>query len=444
MRKIISSISILLFIWSSGITYAQFNVEQNSGVTTSLNSVSVNQDSYYYNNCAWICGNSGVVLRTINYGVNWVNKSGNGLPSNIDLYNIFCVDTVIDLTAGKSGTNTYVYRTSNGGNNWQQVFSQPGGFMDAIWMKNASTGFIYGDPVGGRWSLWKTTNGGINWDSSGMYLPPASSTEAGWNNALFVRNNNIWFGTNNHRVYHSTNFGTTWTYGVTAEASTTAFWFYYLDSLSGFYGGDSVHKTTDGGASWTTMTCPGTGSFMGFVSGMMAVNGNSFQPMLNWTVRGDDKIYISYYMGNWNTYYTASSGSYLHIGTDYQGLYTYTWAVRSNGGITRITTFWGEVKKISSLMPEKYSLSQNYPNPFNPVTKIKFDVPLDSRLRGNDNMTLKIYDVLGKEIITLVNEHLSPGTYEVEWDGTNYPSGVYFYKLINDSYTETRKMMLIK
>jgi len=110
------------------------------------------------------------------------------------------------------------------------------------------------------------------------------------------------------------------------------------------------------------------------------------------------------------------------------------------------------VDKSESGISSCHQLSQNYPNPFNPVTKIKFDVPLDSRLRGNDNVTLKIYDVLGKEIATLVNEGLSPGTYEVEWDGSNYPSGVYFYKLvvsgaeplITADYSETRKMVLVK
>jgi hypothetical protein len=116
------------------------------------------------------------------------------------------------------------------------------------------------------------------------------------------------------------------------------------------------------------------------------------------------------------------------------------------GNILKTTT-GGEpigIKRRFSSVPKKFSLSQNYPNPFNPSTRIKFDVALDSRLRGNDNIVLKIYDVLGRETAILVNEGLKPGTYEVEWDGSNYPSGVYFYKLITKSYSETRKMVLIK
>jgi hypothetical protein len=115
-----------------------------------------------------------------------------------------------------------------------------------------------------------------------------------------------------------------------------------------------------------------------------------------------------------------------------------------NGIVYGDTTFITGIQKISAEIPTVYNLYQNYPNPFNPVMKIKFDVPLESRLRGNNNVTLKIYDVLGKEITTLVNEKLSSGMYEVEWDGTNYPSGVYFYKLITDNYSETKKMVLIK
>jgi flagellar hook assembly protein FlgD len=87
---------------------------------------------------------------------------------------------------------------------------------------------------------------------------------------------------------------------------------------------------------------------------------------------------------------------------------------------------------------------QNYPNPFNPSTLIKFNVPVDSRIRGNDKVLLKIYDILGKEIETLVNEKLQPGSYSVEWNASQYPSGVYFYSLVAGEFRESRKMILLK
>ena len=96
------------------------------------------------------------------------------------------------------------------------------------------------------------------------------------------------------------------------------------------------------------------------------------------------------------------------------------------------------IQPISIETPGQFSLSQNYPNPFNPVTKIKFAVPKVSFTK------LVIYDVLGREVNILVSEQLRAGTYEVSFDGTNYPSGIYYYKLSGGDYSENRKMILIK
>jgi hypothetical protein len=95
-------------------------------------------------------------------------------------------------------------------------------------------------------------------------------------------------------------------------------------------------------------------------------------------------------------------------------------------------------------IPGHFVLHQNYPNPFNPVTKIKLEIPLSKGgLRGL-SVKLIIYDVLGHEVTTLVNEQLKPGSYEVLWDGSNYTSGVYFYRIFTDQYSETKKMILLK
>ncbi len=109
------------------------------------------------------------------------------------------------------------------------------------------------------------------------------------------------------------------------------------------------------------------------------------------------------------------------------------------------------IDPIASEIPDSYNLYQNFPNPFNPVTKIKFDLPKSNlTLSGAKGLPIRliICDILGREITTLVNEQLKPGTYEVVWSatggGSNYPSGVYFYKLVTSDYTETKKMVLIK
>jgi len=88
--------------------------------------------------------------------------------------------------------------------------------------------------------------------------------------------------------------------------------------------------------------------------------------------------------------------------------------------------------------PTVFSLSQNYPNPFNPNTTIHFTVP------QNNQVTLKIFDVMGKEVATLINEEKSEGNYEIEFNATNLPSGIYFYQLRAGSFNQTKKMLLLK
>ncbi|HRF65392.1 MAG TPA: T9SS type A sorting domain-containing protein [Ignavibacteria bacterium] len=104
------------------------------------------------------------------------------------------------------------------------------------------------------------------------------------------------------------------------------------------------------------------------------------------------------------------------------------------------------IEPISTEIPQKFELLQNYPNPFNPVTKIKFSIPLSRGVDGvaGRGVLLKIYDVLGKEIAVLVNEQLKPGIYEINWNSENLPSGVYFYTLITNEFTQTKKMVVVK
>jgi hypothetical protein len=115
----------------------------------------------------------------------------------------------------------------------------------------------------------------------------------------------------------------------------------------------------------------------------------------------------------------------LFLGTGLNGLW-----YRSISGLT-------EVKKETET-PTIFSLSQNYPNPFNPTTKIKYTVPEMCLVR------LKVYDILGKEIVTLVNEEKPTGSYEVEFNGSHLASGVYFYHIQAGSFSNTRKFILMK
>jgi hypothetical protein len=177
---------------------------------------------------------------------------------------------------------------------------------------------------------------------------------------------------------------------------------YFINSLTGFIGRNNILKTTNGGYNW----------------------------------------YIQ-------------SSSYNTILYEIKFINQLTGFAIGDNGIILKTTNGGEstgISPINNNIPSDFSLSQNYPNPFNPTTKIKFDIPVDSRIRGNDRgrvvgsdrVVLRVYDILGKEIETLVNEKLNPGTYEVTFDASKYPSGVYFYRLITDNFTDTKRMILLK
>ncbi|MDQ3019998.1 MAG: T9SS type A sorting domain-containing protein [Bacteroidota bacterium] len=96
------------------------------------------------------------------------------------------------------------------------------------------------------------------------------------------------------------------------------------------------------------------------------------------------------------------------------------------------------INNISHYIPKDFSLSQNYPNPFNPETVISY------QLAVNSFVTLKVYDVIGKEVITLVNEKKSAGKYSVEFDGSNLSSGIYFYKIESGKFVHTKRMILLK
>lgn len=158
-------------------------------------------------------------------------------------------------------------------------------------------------------------------------------------------------------------------------------------------------------------------------------------------------------------FYYGSSGPYHNVTAYHQfamnfGLiyYSYQAYFHSYGLITRVITLKGckingvvygdtntvGINKIGFGIPSNFSLFQNYPNPFNPSTNIRYQIS------NSKFVSLKVFDILGKEIEILVNEKQSPGTYEVNWNASQYPSGVYFYRLETEGFTDTKKMILLK
>jgi photosystem II stability/assembly factor-like uncharacterized protein len=110
----------------------------------------------------------------------------------------------------------------------------------------------------------------------------------------------------------------------------------------------------------------------------------------------------------------------------------------NNGGIVT------DIKKTeNNALPAEFKLAQNYPNPFNPITTIRYEIPEQVR-NDKNNVSLKVYDILGNEITTLVNGQKSAGEYQVQFNGTNLSSGIYYYQLVVGDFVKTNKMILLK
>ena len=289
---------------------------------------------------------------------------------------------------------------------------------------NATTGFFYGDHAGTRLSIFKTTNAGTTWDSTGQYYP---TTSDGWNNAMFGLGNQIWIGTNSTSIAYTSNAGVNWSTQTAPVANTYAIWF--NSATAGMAGGASnIFQTTNSGTNWATLTSPLANNATGLCG-----TGTQW-----WFTTFSGLVYYSSNNGTtWSTQYTApGAGSFRHITRSRTG--STIWGVRTDGGISRYGDPIIGITPISTETPSAYSVSQNYPNPFNPTTKINFALPKSGLV------TLKVYDMLGKEVAMLVNEVKNVGTYSVDFNGASLSSGIYFYKVNVNGFSEVKKMMLIK
>jgi len=414
MTSLLYKLIVFLIIYSS-ITFSQQGwIEQVSLTTNYLYCV-----SFVSSSTGWACGQNGTILKTTNGGVNWFPQLS-GLTGF--LYTIFFIDANTGWAAGQNGA---LRKTTNGGTNWNGQSSSFNQYIYSNFFTDVLTGYYCGS--GG--TIYKTTDGGTLWvqKSSGvtgtlscMHFPVSATSMVGY----------ISGGTATEGIILKTsNAGENWTQ-LTGTGTNWMFGIYFTDLQNGWAGGinGAMLRTTNGGTNWLTQI---TGTTNRIVQLSFANNNTG------WAVGYTGSIvYTTNGGNNWVTQTTPTTQNlwgvdFIDENTGWAVGWTGTILHTTNGGMTI-------VKQISSEIPQGFKLFQNYPNPFNPATSINIDIPVSSYVK------LNVYDILGNESGVLVDQMLNAGSYQVDWNASNYPSGVYVYKLDAGNFSQTRKMILIK
>lgn len=449
MKKIFTTLLMLIAITGFSQTGQWSFVSYLPAPNPPVNSIYAASASVIWVACDASGGAARVYLST-NGGLNWTLRNG-GLPSQ-NGYGIFAFDA---NTAFVGNTLGSLYKTTNGGLNWTNVLTVSGSFTNGIYMFNTNYGVYQGDPTGSGqpYQFRITTNGGNNWNLTPT--APTAGSEFGVINAWdWTDSSHIWIGSAN-TVASSTNAKvyrtSTGTFGpwsntvVNGTGGTSGCYFQavgFINATSGLVGssGGDIRKTTDGGVTFTTVTPPsGLGSFA--VINMNALKDGS--GIIRMAIQGDTtRVFRTSNLGtSWireTLPLEATLGQVQHL--QFLSATVGFAGLGSSGGIGGFIKYAlpSGIVGNNGVVPESFSLSQNYPNPFNPSTTIKFALP------KSGNVTLKIYNSIGKEVETIVNEVMGAGTYEVSYDASKLNSGIYFYRISANGFTDTKKMMLVK
>ena len=370
---------------------------------------------------------TGYIMRTTNGGMNWTIQYDTTETFNV----IQFVNENIGYAGGGFGRASF-WKTIDGGNNWQ--YSIPFGSYNILDLKfiNKDTGWACSDDDfdGG---VFKSTNGGNNWQrqTTPSQLRPIK---------LFFINQDTGWALNdaNSSIYKTTNGGSNWFFLNSISFGLRDMFF--LNNDTGWIirqqGVNSIIKTTDGGLNWIVQhdptqfgPAPQDIYIINDSTGWIAEARFTILSLVNDSIWGGQSIpsgfpvFYSIQMNDTNIGY--SGGTIFVKTTDGGGLITNTEESFQN-------------------IPDNLILYQNYPNPFNPGTKINYE------LRITGYISLKVFDVLGNEVATLVNQKQNAGNYEFEFNGAQLSSGIYFYRLevldskSNELFIQTKKMMLIR
>jgi hypothetical protein len=438
-----------MFCYSSPL-FSQWTV-QHSGLPASQNPTLIFSavDSnvcwgiqYEFNNPKWVL--------TTNGGVTWSLMGIAGIAGfqAISIYGLNESTAWITLDDTSGLTTGGIFKTTDGGLNWikqSSAFPGSGGHPSKIYFFDANNGLCTGQPRNGYWEIYTTTDGGTNWTrvpSANIPAPDAGGdfTGGGVNRGV---GNSFWFGTASCSVYYTADRGLTWS--VTRNilpAGAYGLEVAFQDNLNGLtcsYFGDDINKlasSANGGLNWTSLTSlPSQPSFYFITyvpgtSGIYFITSHSNIGYPEPTVPGSA--------------YTVDGGvTWVQVDNMAHGAASFVsnkigWSAGSGDTIYKWNNqalgigddfFHSQSNKISIL-------SQNYPNPVTSSTSIQFRIPVSARV------ILKVYDILGSEVATLVNEEKSAGTYKVIFNSGGLSRGTYYYRLQAGDFVQTKKLLI--
>jgi len=420
-------ILIFLFFIDSKVCIPQSGwTNLNSGTDSSLNSV-----QFINSLTGWCIGNGGIILNTTNGGFTW-EKQNSGFNFNL---NSMCFTS---LTTGYiAGDSGLIIKTTNGGKSWNRTSLISYHNLTSLNFINDSTGFAGGsnlDNDNPTNKIYKSIDFGYSWDSIEV------QTEFTITRVHFVSSQIGWAvrlppALGGAALIKTIDSGSNWSFSFFTNDNIYSLFF--LDSLNGFisssipFGIKGILRTTNGGDNWIPEIFPVSGYRM---NSIFFINNN-----YGWAA-GEYKIIEATTNGgiSWNTQTNPK------LGTTFNSIYFTDsltgWVVGDSGIILKTTTggILTNFSIISTEIPDKFSLSQNYPNPFNPSTVINFSIPKSGLVK------LKVYDITGREVAVLVNEIKAAGNYRYDYNSINMNSGIYFYKLESDGFTDIKKMAFIK
>ncbi len=386
-------------------------------------------------NTGWFSGDSGIIIKTTNGGISF-DVYNTGITNKSE--SVFFVNnntgwaTALEVKPDSSEfPGTIILKTTNGGMNWTHtMYPDANVFLPVITFTDPENGFMGGFGS----TIVYTSNAGVSWeksftDSIGFLYPVLSikflDQFTGYAcGGIYDFAGVVWKTSDRGRNWAKQVVGLEPFRDICILNSSKVF-------LSGgdFKFGASISETTNSGNNWQT-------DFLGYFG--VAVSIDFRTPYEGWISLGfaGKFIYTLDTGSTWTEIYTPDTNKINDIQfTDS----LHGWAAGDNGMILKyniMTSVFSNSQNIA--VPKSIELFQNYPNPFNPKTIIRYSII------ENQFTNLKIYDVLGNEIASLVNEEQKPGSYEVEYDAGNLPSGIYFYKIQSGNKMITKKMMVLK